>query len=77
MKKFLYLICCLIVVSCNQIDFIYKDKTNITNPLYEKTEVDISGADLIFINSYIPVLFGKTKTASNPSPVRLTVTPEK
>jgi len=61
MKKFLYLICFLIVSSCNQIDFIYEDKTNIINPLYEKTEVDISGDDLIFINSYIPMLFGKTK----------------
>ena len=61
MKKFLYLICFIIVSSCNQIDFIYEDKTNIINPLYEKTEVDISGDDLIFINSYIPMLFGKTK----------------
>ena len=26
----------------NQIDFIYEGKTNIINPLYEKTEVDIS-----------------------------------
>lgn len=62
MKKFLYLICFLIVASCNQIEFIYKDKSNITNPLYEKTEVDISGIDLIFINSYIPTLFGKNKS---------------
>ncbi len=62
MKKFLYLICFIIVASCNQIEFIYKDKSNITNPLYEKTEVDISGIDLIFINSYIPTLFGKNKS---------------
>ena len=62
MKKFLYLICFLMVASCNQIDFIYKGNINITNPLYEKTEVDISGVDLIFLNSYTPMLFGKNKS---------------
>ena len=62
MKKFLYLICFLMVASCNQIDFIYKENINITNPLYEKTEVDISGVDLIFLNSYTPMLFGKNKS---------------
>ena len=50
------------VASCNQIDFIYKGNINITNPLYEKTEVDISGVDLIFLNSYTPMLFGKNKS---------------
>ena len=50
------------VASCNQIDFIYKENINITNPLYEKTEVDISGVDLIFLNSYTPMLFGKNKS---------------
>ena len=56
------MICFLIVASCNQIDFIYKENINVTNPLYEKTEVDISGVDLIFINSYTPMLFGKNKS---------------
>ena len=62
MKKILYLIYFLIVASCSQVDFIYKDRTNIINPLYEKTEVDTSGVDLIFINSYIPMLFGERKS---------------
>ncbi len=65
MKKFFLIFASLIVLSCGDIEFVYKDNTNLTNPIYEKVEVKTSGADLIFINSYIPVLFGKNKTSEH------------
>lgn len=51
-----------IISSCNNLDFVYKDRSNLLNPLYEKTDVKISGVDLIFINSYTPMLFGDNKS---------------
>ena len=47
--------------SCSNIDFVYKDKVNLVNPLYEKTKVSTSGLDISFINSYIPMFFGENK----------------
>ena len=48
-------------MSCSNIEFVYKEKGNIINPLYEKTNVVTSGVDLIFIQSYIPTVFGGVK----------------
>lgn len=49
------------VSSCSNIDFVYKDKVNLINPLYEKTKVSTSGLDISFINSYMPMFFGENK----------------
>ena len=43
--------------------FIKNDK-NLINPLYEKTKVITSGTDLSFMNSYLPMFFGKNKRRS-------------
>ena len=51
-----------IISSCNNLEFIYKDKSNLLNPLYEKTDIQVSGVDLMFINSYTPMLFGDNKS---------------
>ena len=53
---FLFLTC------CGGVDFVYKNKENMTNPLYEKTEINISGTEIVFMNSYIPMLFGENKS---------------
>lgn len=50
-----------LLFSCNSVDFVYKNKTNLVNPLYEKTKVSISGPNLVFMNSYIPMLFGSNE----------------
>lgn len=46
------------VISCGSIDFVYNEKKNLVNPLYQKTEVSTSGVNLNFINSYLPMFFG-------------------
>ncbi len=58
MLKFLYIALFLIVLSCGDIEFVY-DKENTTNPLYEKTDIRISGVDLPYAKSYLPMFFGK------------------
>tara|TARA_B100001057_G_C22814464_1_gene936804 strand:+ start:998 stop:1486 length:489 start_codon:yes stop_codon:yes gene_type:complete len=50
-----------ILQSCNDIEFVYNDKKNLTNPLYENTKVSTTGLELAFLKSYIPMFFGNTK----------------
>ena len=58
MKKFLFGVILIFLTSCNDIEFVYKDNQNLTNPLYGKTKVVASGYDINFINSYLPIFFG-------------------
>tara|TARA_Y100000766_G_C18782998_1_gene544252 strand:+ start:101 stop:592 length:492 start_codon:yes stop_codon:yes gene_type:complete len=60
-KVYLIIISLFFIVSCNELEFVYKDEINISNPLYEKTDVNISGLDLPFMKSYIPGRFGNKK----------------
>ena len=60
MRKLLIISFIVFVTACNDIEFIYKDKENLVNPLYEKTKVDVTGVDLSFINSYLSMFFGNT-----------------
>ena len=62
MKKFLYICLFFIIGSCGNIEFIYKENINITNPLYDKTKISLSGKKLNFINSYLPMFFGENKS---------------
>ena len=61
MKKFLCVCLLFIICSCSNIEFIYKDNINITNPLYAKTKFSVSGKELNYMNSYLPMFFGKNK----------------
>ncbi len=58
MKKFLFGAILIFLTSCNNVEFVYKDNQNLTNPLYGKTKVFASGYDINFINSYLPIFFG-------------------
>ncbi len=62
MKNAFVLLLFLTIISCNEIKFVYNEKENLSNPLYENTNVEILGEDLGFLNSYIPVVFGTNKT---------------
>ena len=64
MSKILVILIFIFLLSCSKIDFIYSNNGNLTNPLYEKTSVTTSGVNLAYINSYIPVVFGKNKENS-------------
>ena len=61
MKKLFFVIIFIFIVSCGDIDFIYKENKNLINPLYEKTEVSTSGLEITFMNSYLPMFFGNKK----------------
>tara|TARA_B100000963_G_scaffold316350_1_gene296091 strand:- start:668 stop:1156 length:489 start_codon:yes stop_codon:yes gene_type:complete len=61
MKKFICLLLIFFTTSCSKIEFVYKDNKNLINPLYKKTEVIMSGVDITYINSYIPMFFGKNE----------------
>lgn len=61
MKRLFVIVLFLITYSCGGINFVYENNMNITNPLYEKTEVNASGIDLGLMKSYIPMIFGIQK----------------
>ena len=60
MKNIICIIGIFILSSCSNISFVYDEKNN-TNPLYGKTVVETSGVELTFMNSYIPMYFGKVE----------------
>tara|TARA_B100000900_G_scaffold410256_1_gene427721 strand:- start:1344 stop:1832 length:489 start_codon:yes stop_codon:yes gene_type:complete len=61
MKRLTFVLMFFFLSSCAEVDFIYKDSKNIINPLYEKTQVDTSGVELSYINSYLAMFFGENK----------------
>ena len=61
MKKLFFIGMFIFIISCGDIDFIYKEDKNLINPLYEKTEVITSGFNINFMNSYLPMFFGNNK----------------
>lgn len=61
MKILSSLILFLIIVACSNLEFTYDDKRNILNPLFEKTDISVSGIETPFIKSYIPMFFGSSK----------------
>ena len=61
MKRLFFVTIFFFIISCADIDFVYKENKNLINPLYEKTEVSTSGLDINFMNSYLPMFFGNNK----------------
>ena len=61
MKRFFFTIVLVFLSSCTSIEFVYNENKSVTNPLYEKTKVSTSGVNINFINSYLPMFFGKNK----------------
>ena len=61
MKRLFFVTIFIFIISCGDVDFVYKEDKNLINPLYEKTEVSTSGFNINFINSYLPMFFGNNK----------------
>ncbi len=61
MKKFFFIFLFFTIISCSDIEFVYEEKNNIINTMYEKTNVITSGLDLVYIQSYLPTIFGNVK----------------
>ena len=59
MNKLFIVFLIYFVASCGSVEFVYKSDKNLINPLYQKTKVITSGTDLSFMNSYLPMFFGK------------------
>tara|TARA_S200000501_G_C20318226_1_gene523257 strand:+ start:56 stop:544 length:489 start_codon:yes stop_codon:yes gene_type:complete len=64
MNKILIIFIFIFVSSCSKVDFIYSNNDELTNPLYERTNVTTIGINLAYLNSYIPVVFGNNKENS-------------
>ena len=62
MKNFLFIFLFLFTSSCSNLEFVYKNNENLTNPLYEKTNVSTTGVNFIYMKSFIPMFFGENKT---------------
>ena len=63
-KSYFTLIALFFLYSCSQIDFVYKDSRNLTNPIYNKTQYSFSGIDISSSYRYSTKYFGSTKTPS-------------
>ena len=61
MNRVLIFVFFIILNSCSHIEFTYQNDKDLTNPLFDKTEVVVEGKDLPIIKSYIPLLFGNNK----------------
>ena len=61
MKRLFFVTIFIFIISCSDVDFVYKEDKNLINPLYEKTEVSSSGLNINFMNSYLPMFFGNNK----------------
>ena len=61
MRRFFFTIVLVFLSSCAPIEFVYDENKSVINPLYEKTSVSTSGVNINFINSYLPMFFGKNK----------------
>ena len=61
MKRLFFVTIFIFIISCGDVNFVYKEDKNLINPLYEKTEVNASGFDINFMNSYLSMFFGNNK----------------
>ena len=61
MIKFFFTIAFIFLGSCGDIEFVYKEREGLINPLYEKTDLSTSGFNNNFMNSYLPMFFGDNK----------------
>ena len=60
--KYFIIIIFLFSASCNKISFTYNNNTNLTNPIYNKTEVFISGKDIPSLYRYVSSYIGRNKS---------------
>ena len=58
-KKKIIVLIFLFLFSCDQIEFIYKNNSEIQSPLYNKTAVIFTGKDISAIHRYSSIYFGE------------------
>ena len=47
------------LVSCGSIDFVYDNNTNLNNPIYNKTIIELSGVENSYVYKYSSRYFGE------------------
>ena len=47
--------------SCSGVDFVYKESSNLTNPIYNKTQYIFNGKQIPSIQRFAGIYFGKNK----------------
>ncbi len=58
-KKKIIVLIVLFLFSCDQIEFVHKNNSEIQNPLYKKTEVIFTGKDISSLYRYSSIYFGE------------------
>ena len=53
----------IFLVSCKGIDFVYENNTNLINPIYNKTIIEISGIESSYVYKYSSRYFGSNNDA--------------
>ena len=56
--RIFFLFSLFFIASCSAIEFTYKDKKNLTSPIYNKTVVTLSGKEIPFVQRYISTYIG-------------------
>ena len=56
--KKIFLVFVFLIVSCKDINFTYKNNSNISNPIYNKSIVEIRGKEILNSYKYISEYFG-------------------
>ena len=52
------------LISCSEIEFVYKDSKNILNPIYDKTSYTFTGKDIPSAYRYAARFFGNSKNSN-------------
>ena len=61
MNKKTFLIFFIFLSSCSGVEFVYKNDTNLTNPIYDKSYLSYSGEDIPALKRNAPLYFGGNK----------------
>ncbi len=61
--KQISLVLFIFLVSCKGIDFVYENNTNLINPIYNKTIIEISGIESSYVYKYSSRYFGSNNDA--------------
>lgn len=63
MRKYglFFLLLFLFILSCSKIEFVHQNNLNLNNPVYNKTNVQTSGLELVFLKRYVMSYFGNTE----------------
>ena len=77
MTKLIIFILFYFLASCGSVDFVYKDNKKACKPLFQKTEVNTSGINFNFINSYLHMFFGNNNEDVFKLKINITETKQK